>query len=1428
MANVEFPLWDAGGNPKTGAVGSLSFVSYTDETGTPLPQPSFVEVGGGIYRFSPTFSRNHGIVYKISTGNAPAYFGGYVRPEDYGLNYGSPQIVVFHLYDSVSGAPKTGVAGQLSFTKYADDAGNALTPPTLTEIAGGAYKFTPVFPGSNNIAYMLNAGSGVTPAYLGGSILPSDFLVSGSPLTATTRFVGNDLVVTFDREVFTAPEVTTISNYYVTAPNGAVIPVISKMSFDASSTILTVSFANPSFLVGGAYTLVPNPAGLLRAVNDGGVLASSAIPFIGVATTTGTTTAASTTAASSGTSAAEALIRKHLPSSFVGKAWDALIAALAVGEQYNWDNAVAAFDQLFLSSASGMYLERLANDEGVKKPLGIGMPDDLFRQLAITTSTGKLTREVLWEILEVYYGPDAVRANSSTGAVEPFPLSDGATLNLLLDGEQGAIVTFSAANFTNIGAATAEEVAAVITRALKLVGSKGWAVPATDPSTGLSKVKIYSGSLGLGSSVMVTGGRAQLGLKFPTPLTTYNASVAPADNYLWAVTNPSPGINQVQLSNNSTSKVDLSTVQAGDYVVFQAVNSAIPAATYEILSVGVYFSGTTLIQYFQIPGNVAASNFQQLNNSELTFFRPTKVNAAAGKRTVVLAQVGDGLDIQIPATTQAVGRTLKSAAYLHETTPIGVTDVFRAGEVGIVETSGAHGLKVGDQITVDDAVMDITAPAVTAGTASSGTTPGISDASLATIWTQTGTQNQQSGKAHVALQLNDGRALISGGYYDTTGGPPETYLNSCELFTVSSQSTLGGGAIQYTYAWSSAGAMAHPRAFHAGSILTDTLHTGKVLVTGGYTAVATITNTTELYTPATGGAGSWANTASMATARIKHGQVTLSSNNKVLITGGTSDDTSGLSSCELYDPTANTWAAASSMIKARCQHQTVLLNNGKVLVIGGRTNPTDTSGYHSSCELYDPVGNTWSMTGRMSWSRVGHTATVMADGRVLVIGGSGAPANKPSATPTAIQDAEVYDPTTGRWAPAGKMMTARSGHGAVRLPSNQVVIAGGGVQAAEYFDGNTFKWRYVPNTPTSSDVANYAQSLTPVTLNTKGMALLHGGYKAGGAITNAWLFQQADDSWAQGGMNGTFAVSQVVSPTEFMYLTPGYSGISQTLATPTVRPMAAPAGGAQVGPYVYDPLEGVAVTAVETEATMDLEKGQQYGVLNVADASAFPDAPGWLAIGFGRESAVSPVKYLGKLSSKALILDYGQKFAATNAVVGFTVATASRNATITTLTLDLPAGATDSGIIVGQVLYFNSTAPNFTSAYVTVINRTATTITYQDSGGNVTDNNPGTLIVSAPRVTLLAQKGAFVPAHPEQTGAFYLTGSSAGRVAAEASIADAAGSGIQTNVEVRYPGDRGLGGEGLPTSGQARLSDSVEVWAGDEVDAEMAQARGED
>ncbi|WP_426735675.1 kelch repeat-containing protein [Myxococcus faecalis] len=224
-----------------------------------------------------------------------------------------------------------------------------------------------------------------------------------------------------------------------------------------------------------------------------------------------------------------------------------------------------------------------------------------------------------------------------------------------------------------------------------------------------------------------------------------------------------------------------------------------------------------------------------------------------------------------------------------------------------------------------------------------------------------------------------------------------------------------------------------------------------------------------------GSAAKWDATGSLQVARARHESVLLPSG-KVLVAGGYSN-TSTFASAELYSPDTGTWTAAGNMRRGRINHTLTLLPSGKVLAIGGVT--TVSAGSETQeVDVYDPQTNTWSAGPSMTFARETHTATLLASGKVLVIGGA-------SSASGGGRIPELYDPETNAWTPVASMSAAsRLGHVALQLPSGKVLVAGAG-GVAELYDVATDTW--APATGLTG--TNWTRAF----LLPSGRVLLHGG-----------------------------------------------------------------------------------------------------------------------------------------------------------------------------------------------------------------------------------------------------------------------------------------------------------------------------------------------
>jgi hypothetical protein len=296
------------------------------------------------------------------------------------------------------------------------------------------------------------------------------------------------------------------------------------------------------------------------------------------------------------------------------------------------------------------------------------------------------------------------------------------------------------------------------------------------------------------------------------------------------------------------------------------------------------------------------------------------------------------------------------------------------------------------------------------------------------------------------------------------------------------------------------GPMVSPsRGYHTATLLDD----GRVLIVGGQTVregSASIFSSAELYDPA---AGTFSATGSMAEAR-EGDSATLLQDGRVLIVGGQNDQI--LASAELYDPKTGKFSPAGSLDAPRENHTATLMADGRVLIAGGDPSGGDDQTPLASAEIYDPKSGTFSPTGSMTTARKRAGATLLGDGRVLIVGGEDVQLN-------AISAAEIYDPKSGTFSPTGSMLTAQFSVAVITLPDGRmfaVGIAPIGASTAELYD---------PTKGSFSTTGRMAvQSIDTAVLLNDGRVLVLGGYFAG-AVGNgsADLYDPTTNSFGPAG-----------------------------------------------------------------------------------------------------------------------------------------------------------------------------------------------------------------------------------------------------------------------------------------------------------------------
>ncbi len=185
-----------------------------------------------------------------------------------------------------------------------------------------------------------------------------------------------------------------------------------------------------------------------------------------------------------------------------------------------------------------------------------------------------------------------------------------------------------------------------------------------------------------------------------------------------------------------------------------------------------------------------------------------------------------------------------------------------------------------------------------------------------------------------------------------------------------------------------------------------------------------------------------------------------------------------------------------SMTQGRYGHTATLLPDGRVLVLGGE-GIFEREGW---AELFDPESNVWSVLDGPFETRWSHAVALLRDGRVLIVGGMAG--DLPAAT------AELFDPREGSWSPAASMESARLFHTATVLPNGQVLVVGDvGPPSTELYDVLADSWATVG--ALSDD-----RIFHTATVLRDGRVLVVGGQAALGLRRSAEVFDPLAVDWS--------------------------------------------------------------------------------------------------------------------------------------------------------------------------------------------------------------------------------------------------------------------------------------------------------------------------
>ncbi len=326
------------------------------------------------------------------------------------------------------------------------------------------------------------------------------------------------------------------------------------------------------------------------------------------------------------------------------------------------------------------------------------------------------------------------------------------------------------------------------------------------------------------------------------------------------------------------------------------------------------------------------------------------------------------------------------------------------------------------------------------------------------LFTATGTMITGRQQAFTATLLQNGNVLVAGGVssgvsialtevystsagtFSATGSLTQPLDGHSATLLANGQVLIAGGISTTTFAnaselydplagtFTATGSLEEPR-FSSLAIL---LGSGKVMVAGG--GLPTAIGSIEIYDP---GAGIFSSTSTFMHFSRTGSTVTKLADGRFLFVGGLGLDGNPVLSAEIFDPATNKFSLTGALAAGRQMHTATLLGNGTVLVVGGFPNSLQTS-YVSSAEIYNPVSGTFGAApSNPNITRANHTVTLLPNGKVLIAGGQS------NNGPFGTTSVELYDPVAGAFTLAGNMTAPRANHTATLLSDGRVLIAEG-------------------------------------------------------------------------------------------------------------------------------------------------------------------------------------------------------------------------------------------------------------------------------------------------------------------------------------------------------------------------------------------------
>lgn len=284
------------------------------------------------------------------------------------------------------------------------------------------------------------------------------------------------------------------------------------------------------------------------------------------------------------------------------KNFKAVIGSIAGGDAELENLFLEVRKQLFVDTAAGQYLDMLGSNVGVVRPPLIGMVDQDYREfIKLQTYYPKQIKQLLFRLMELFYGRDTIKANIRSAAAAPFAVFDKANLLIRVDGADDIIeITFSAAAFSNANNVSAEEISAQINSQAPSTIFSATYFNAIDK---LDFVELFTDTFGPVGSIEIVGGSANRFLKFPETMrlgttisSQYRLVKQNTTMKMYWAGGDNPNFSLLRSGDSVlTTGTPFLPSNAGSYFLDQIVDTGVPASI--LASSGATFQSANIVRY---------------------------------------------------------------------------------------------------------------------------------------------------------------------------------------------------------------------------------------------------------------------------------------------------------------------------------------------------------------------------------------------------------------------------------------------------------------------------------------------------------------------------------------------------------------------------------------------------------------------------------------------------------------------------------------------------------------------------------------------------------------------------------------------------------------------------------------------------------------